>query len=486
MAGQTDVSVLIVGAGVSGLATAFELAHRGIPARVLEAESHVGGRARTVTFTDGSTVDAGVDDFQANPAIVELMHRLGLSLVAKPGYSSIICDGLLRRAPGNEDERGESLFTAADRTCFGTWVRIATSVTQQLDLAGGSVTVASPLPPLGSPLEWLVQLGLDSFVKRLSLRPAVVTWIRMTAESELGVEWHRVAALDGMAALRPFLAEPGTNPPTSKVMVSGGHDQLVHGLVRSLPGHVVRTGCRVRRIIDHGPDVDVEVHTEDGCGRRSVERSRHVVLAIPIWALGEIDMEPIDPAVQAAVETTRRVSQVDVILQLDPKARECWRPYGDGLFPLLTDGPTGCLSLVDPAPDAKHLLLHLSLRGHWAQEFSGRPEQYIVNDAIVALDQLRARTHPEGPETPAFPGLSRWVTDALVLDRRKASAHWAHSAGRSQFDPLAVGLRRQRGQVFFASDTTEPTQSGGALQAAQRVASLVACSLKSQAATVPS
>jgi hypothetical protein len=485
MAGETKASVLIVGGSVSGLATALELERRGISARILEAENHVGGRIGTVTFADGLTVDAGLDAFQASPSIVELIRRLGLSLVAKPGNSTIICDGLLRRAPGNEEQRGESLFTAADRTCFGTWARIAASVTQQLDLAGGSVAVASPLPPLGSPLEWLVQLSYDSFVKRLSLRPAVVTWIRMTAESELGVEWHRIAALDGMVAMRPFLAEPGAKPPTSRVMVSGGRDQLIRGLVRSLPGGVVSTGCRVRKIIDHGPDVDVEVHTEDASGQRSVERSRHVVLAIPIWALGDIDMEPIDPTVQTAVETTRRVNQVDVILRLDPKARECWRPYGDCLFPLLTDGPTGCLSLVGAGPGARHLVVRLSPRGRWAQEFSGRPEQYIVNDAIVALEQLRARTCPEGTETPVFPGISRWVTDALVLDRRKASAHWPHSAGRSQFDPLAVGLRRQRGQVFFASDTTEPTQSGGALQAAQRVASLVVSAVNRQAVTVP-
>jgi monoamine oxidase len=485
MAGESVSSVLIVGGSVSGLATAFELEQRGVSAQILEARDNVGQRAETGTFSDGSTIDAGIDDFHASPPIVELIRKLGLSLVAKPAYSSIICDGLLRCAPDSQDQRRGSLFSAADLTCFGTWARIAASVTQQLDLAGGSVAVASPLPPLGSPLEWLVQLSFDSFVKRLSLRPAVVTWIRMTAESELGVEWHRVAALDGMAALRPFLVGSGTNRPTPKVIVSGGRHQLVRSLVQSLPPGAVRADCRVRRVVDHGPDVGVEIHSEDGRGRRSVTRSHLVVFAIPIWDLGEIEMEPIDPGVQAAIETTRQVSQVDVILRLDPKARECWRHYGEGLFPLLTDGLTGCLYLLGAASD-KHLTLRVSLRGRWAEEVSGQHEQYIVNDTIVALGQLHARDHQDGPEILVFPGLSRWVTDAMVLDRRRACAHWPHSLGRSQFDPIAVGLRRQHGQVLFASDATEPTQSAGALQAAQRVASLVAFSDTSVSLRAPS
>ena len=50
--------VLVVGAGIAGLAVANALAHAGVPCRVVEARSRVGGRLRTENLT-GSVVDLG-------------------------------------------------------------------------------------------------------------------------------------------------------------------------------------------------------------------------------------------------------------------------------------------------------------------------------------------------------------------------------------------------------------------------------------------
>ncbi len=70
--------VLIVGAGISGLAAAYELAKRGVPVRVREASPRAGGLIHT-EHVDGFTIEAGPDSIlNAKPAARDLICELGL------------------------------------------------------------------------------------------------------------------------------------------------------------------------------------------------------------------------------------------------------------------------------------------------------------------------------------------------------------------------------------------------------------------------
>ena len=71
-------TVLIVGAGISGLAAAYELTKRGVPVRVREASARAGGLIHT-EHVDGFTIEAGPDSIlNAKPAALELIRELGL------------------------------------------------------------------------------------------------------------------------------------------------------------------------------------------------------------------------------------------------------------------------------------------------------------------------------------------------------------------------------------------------------------------------
>jgi oxygen-dependent protoporphyrinogen oxidase len=73
-----DTHVLIVGAGISGLAAAYELTRRGIAVRVREASSRAGGLLHTESI-DGFTIEAGPDSMlNAKPAALALVRELGL------------------------------------------------------------------------------------------------------------------------------------------------------------------------------------------------------------------------------------------------------------------------------------------------------------------------------------------------------------------------------------------------------------------------
>ncbi|HEX6973586.1 MAG TPA: protoporphyrinogen oxidase, partial [Vicinamibacterales bacterium] len=71
--------IAIVGAGITGLAAAYELASRGVPFRVIEAASRPGGLILT-EHASGFTIEAGPDSVLAQkPAALALCDELGLA-----------------------------------------------------------------------------------------------------------------------------------------------------------------------------------------------------------------------------------------------------------------------------------------------------------------------------------------------------------------------------------------------------------------------
>ena len=73
------LDVAIVGAGIAGLAAAFDLRARGLTVRVLEATARAGGVIATERF-DGWTIDCGPDSLLVQkPAAVTLCRELGIA-----------------------------------------------------------------------------------------------------------------------------------------------------------------------------------------------------------------------------------------------------------------------------------------------------------------------------------------------------------------------------------------------------------------------
>jgi|HubBroStandDraft_6_1064221.scaffolds.fasta_scaffold17004_4 oxygen-dependent protoporphyrinogen oxidase len=98
----TLVPVLIVGAGISGLACAFYLRKSGIGAHVAEASTHPGGVIRSER-RNGFLLELGPQSFSGTPQLLDLCRELGIEnelLEAPPRAPRfLLIDGQLKPAP---------------------------------------------------------------------------------------------------------------------------------------------------------------------------------------------------------------------------------------------------------------------------------------------------------------------------------------------------------------------------------------------------
>lgn len=468
--------VVVVGAGLAGLVTARQLARRGISVIVLEAEPRLGGRVHTITFPDGVTAEAHLEEFWEGSPAYALLSELGLPLAKDTAHSSVVIDATLWPYTGDGDRDGylSGMFDPTEREAFLTWNARAAAVLDKLDLAEGAF--------VGSPVAALQRSSFSSFVGSTGVPRRVSEWLRVVVESETAVEWDRIGALDGIAEMRPFLDTPaGFGERNAHVL--GGNARFVAALVDELPLGCVRTGARVRAVVDDGRGVDVNY--EDSAGHARVVRGGQAVLTVPVWALADIVLEPgLGAAAEAAIASTAAGRYVKVILRLRPEVEQVWARYGAGLFTLLSDSPVGCIYLADGPgtgqPSGADLVMTLLVHGRHAGALNGLPPDEIARRALAGLDRLRVRTTPTGAPAGLLSDVSRFVTDVRVFDYPRAVAYWPIAVRRSRFDALAAALRAPHGRVLVGGDTTDSSHSDGAVRAALRMSAVIEARLGSR------
>ena len=98
---MTSADVVVVGAGIAGLACATELADHDVDVQVLEAQPRVGGPVET-RRVDGFLLERGPNTVRTTPELEALILRSGLQLVrARRGRLYLVAnDRLVRLPPG--------------------------------------------------------------------------------------------------------------------------------------------------------------------------------------------------------------------------------------------------------------------------------------------------------------------------------------------------------------------------------------------------
>lgn len=174
--------VVVIGAGLAGLAAARELCADGFEVRVLEARAEVGGRMAT-GVVDGFRIDRGFQVINpAYPRIRRLAPLTGLDLGAfAPGVSVATDAGTARLADPRRRPRW-----ALDSLSGGTG-----SLTEKLRFVGYALAAARSSEADGSLAEDLEAAGVRGALYRRALRP-FLTGIFLADPSQVSAAYGRL------------------------------------------------------------------------------------------------------------------------------------------------------------------------------------------------------------------------------------------------------------------------------------------------------
>ncbi|MDG3008359.1 flavin monoamine oxidase family protein [Paludisphaera mucosa] len=441
--------VVVVGAGLAGLAAALELAERGVPVRVLEARSEPGGRVRTARapFRDGFNVELG-------PWRIPASHSLTLGFARKFG---------LKPRPVRSDQENRNYYVRG-RALRGSDVRSRPEL-----LPYELPEEERRLGPIG-----LWERSLEPYM-RLRLPPTVNPWPRELSDLDhlsLGeflksrqVSTEGLRMIGDMLGFAPFLhtaflanfREELHDYHDGFFTIDGGNDRLPKLMAGRLKD-AVQYGIEVVRV-EHGGPRPVVCFIRDGRRERLV--AERVVLAVPFSVLRDVVFEPaLSPEKARAVRELNYEPATKVVLQ-------CRRRFWEG-----EGGRRGGVTYTD-------LPIQSILYQDWSDRADGRGLMvFYAMGRAGPLDQVG--TTPElirtaiGIGEKIHPGLGSEVEEAVAIRwGREPFARGAYPVFLpGQESEMGSLLARREGRLHFAGDHASvfPGWMNGALESGQRVA----------------
>lgn len=278
---STSTEVLIIGGGIAGLATAYELQRRGVGFRVLERTNRPGGVILTEKI-DNFTFDAGPDALLIQkPAAVTLCKEIGLGdrlfPTSLPRAAYILRKNTLHPLPESSMlgiPRNVSALAATRLFSLAGKARMAAELFVPRRRDGADESIASfigrrfgseAVTYLAEPLLAGIHAG---DVNRLSMQALFPRFLE--AERKHG---------SVLRAFRQVRVPKSSNG--AFMSLPGGLEEIVDALVRVLPEGSISLNAGVRSIAGRAP---YEVMLESG----ETMRAAAVVVCAPAFAASEL------------------------------------------------------------------------------------------------------------------------------------------------------------------------------------------------------
>ena len=297
--------IAVIGAGITGLAAAFELAARGVPFVVLEASPRAGGLIHTER-AEGFTIEAGPDSFLAQkPAATELCEALGLGprllRTTPPRTAYVLKRGQLHALPSPSvlgiptSWRGVASYdllpwTARARLAMEPLIASRASDDESVAAFFRRRFGAATVDLIAEPLLGGIHAGTIDALSIRSLFPRLAD-----------AEASRGSVLRAFRAARPQASGDGLFRS-----LAGGMGELVAAIDRRLPAGSIHYNSPVDAIARSGGGWRVSSGTRDWLARA-------IVLSVPAHTAGML-LAPVDDRAAALCAQVRYVSTATVAL----------------------------------------------------------------------------------------------------------------------------------------------------------------------------
>ncbi len=436
------IKVIVVGAGLAGLAAATQLKADGARVTVIEAQDRVGGRVRTLrgAFAEGQHAEAGgdfIDEGQQTIQKLAARHGLTLAPILRHGFAFIRYKGT--------GSRGRPTVHEAPWGCLARLLEPQITAYRMADK------------------RW------DGPIARLLAAVSVARWlddvqaapdVRAAARGLRGFFLADPEDLSLLALVDQLASEASGQGKMYRIQ--GGNDQLPLALARSL-GEEVHVRAVAQSVMQDKNGVRVAVETSSGA---SSIKGQYAILAVPATMLRGMDMRPAPPPVQWRAFHALKYGRVTkAVLQFD---RTFWRKRGRA-WAFGTDGPTGAVWDANEEQPGRAGIVTLMAGGQASEDCRKLVAQEGVDALVGSLRWLGV-----GSARLLHSRLMTWEDDPWVRG--------GYAFFDSGFDPsLREWLARPHGRVLFAGEHTSVNWQGymngaveSGLRAAAEVAALVA------------
>lgn len=445
----TPKKVLVLGAGVAGLAAAYELAEAGHDVTVLEARGRAGGRVETMRaqFSDGLYAEAGaMNVYDTHDWTLKYVKLFGLTLDA--AAPSALASVVYLRGRRLVSKQGQALDYPLDLTAEekklgrrGMWEKYVLSVARDV----------GDYDAPGWPSAALLKYDRMTFTGYLRAQGASADAAELLGLGAMGAFGDGAGAVSALVLLREIAHRSKVK---QNYYIRGGTDQLPRAFAAKLSERI-RYGAPVVGVEQDSNGVRVAyLHA----GARETVAADRVVCAIPFSVLRRVRVTPeLSAEKRRAVEEMPYTSVARAYLQTRSRF---W--LGEGLTGSATTDLSNML-VFDGAPgqQPERGIMEAYFAGPQARRLTAMREGERVLSTLGLVEKVHPRVRRE---------FEVGATKCWDEDEWARGAYAWYRPG--QMSSLLPHVARPEGRIHFAGEHASSTFGWmqGAIESGNRAA----------------